>query len=81
MRAVCPLEKPARSDARISGALASLAGLERALQLDNAQEIELAIGRILLLHAIILSIGGIPLIYLGRRDRRAQRLRLSRPCG
>ena len=58
-------ENPRTGDARISGSLASLAGLERALQLGDEPEIELAIGRILLLHAIILSIGGIPLLYLG----------------
>ncbi len=57
-------ENPATGDARISGSLASLAGLERAVQMDDAAEIELAIRRILLLHSIILSIGGIPLIYL-----------------
>ncbi len=58
-------ENPRTGDARISGSLASLAGLERALQLGDAGEIELAIRRILLLHAVILSIGGIPLLYLG----------------
>lgn len=58
-------ENPKTGDARISGTLASLAGLERAMQLEDEREIELAIRRILLLHAIILSIGGIPLIYLG----------------
>ncbi|HRW04696.1 MAG TPA: amylosucrase [Caldilineaceae bacterium] len=58
-------ENPKTGDARISGSLASLAGLEYALQLDDAAEIELAIRRILLLHAIIFSMGGIPLIYLG----------------
>ncbi|MEZ4676484.1 MAG: amylosucrase [Caldilineaceae bacterium] len=58
-------ENPKTGDARISGSLASLAGLERALHQDDATEIELAIRRILLLHAVILSIGGIPLIYLG----------------
>ena len=58
-------ENPRTGDARISGSLASLAGLERALQLGNSDEIELAVRRILLLHALILSIGGIPLLYLG----------------
>ncbi|MBE7468158.1 MAG: amylosucrase [Anaerolineae bacterium] len=58
-------ENPRTGDARISGTLASLAGLEKALQENNPAEIELAIRRILLLHSIILSIGGIPLIYLG----------------
>ncbi len=58
-------ENPRTGDARISGSLASLAGLEMAVQADNQAEIELAIGRICLVHAMILSIGGIPLIYLG----------------
>lgn len=58
-------ENPRTGDARISGTLASLAGLEKALQEDNPAEIELAVRRILLLHSVILSIGGIPLIYLG----------------
>lgn len=58
-------ENPKTRDARISGSLASLAGLEYALQLNDPAEIELAVRRILLVHAIIFSIGGIPLIYLG----------------
>lgn len=58
-------ENPKTGDARISGSLASLAGLEQALKVNDAAEIELAIRRILLLHAIILSIGGVPLLYLG----------------
>jgi amylosucrase/maltose alpha-D-glucosyltransferase/alpha-amylase len=52
-------------EARISGTCASLAGLEKALEDDDAQEVELAVQRILLLHGVILTIGGIPLIYLG----------------
>jgi amylosucrase len=58
-------ENPRTGDARISGSLASLAGLERAVQMQDSQEIEHAIRRILLVHGIILSIGGVPLIYLG----------------
>lgn len=56
---------PLTGDARVSGTLASLAGLEQARQEDNPILTELAVKRILLLHSIILSIGGIPLIYLG----------------
>jgi len=52
-------------DARISGTTASLAGLEKALEEETQVEVDLAIRRILLIHSIILSIGGIPLIYLG----------------
>jgi amylosucrase len=58
-------ENPRTGDARISGTLASLAGLEAAQQSGDEEAIELAIRRILLLHSIILSMGGIPLIYLG----------------
>lgn len=52
-------------DMRISGTLASLAGLEQAIEKDDDALKELAIRRILLLHGVTLSIGGIPLIYLG----------------
>ena len=58
-------ENPDTGDARISGTLASLAGLEQAVQADDPKLIEMAIRRIILLHSIILSIGGIPLIYIG----------------
>ncbi|MDH5299908.1 MAG: alpha-amylase family protein [Gammaproteobacteria bacterium] len=52
-------------DARISGTLASLVGLEYALEQTDAQAIDDAIKSILLLHSLILSFGGIPLIYYG----------------
>ncbi len=52
-------------DTRISGSLASLAGLESALETGDAIERELAIKRILLLHSLIMSFGGIPLLYYG----------------
>jgi len=52
-------------DCRISGTCASLAGLEKALNEEGPQEVELAIRRIALMHGIIMTAGGIPLIYLG----------------
>ncbi len=58
-------ENPRTGDARISGSLASLAGLESALLREDEAETEMSIRRICLLHAIILSIGGVPLLYLG----------------
>jgi len=58
-------ENPKTGDCRISGTCASLAGLEKALQTETEREVELAIRRILLIHTVILTIGGIPLIYLG----------------
>src|SRR5579859_1969374 len=58
-------ENPDTGDVRVSGTLASLAGLEQAIESADEQHIELAVRRILMLFSIILSIGGIPLIYLG----------------
>jgi amylosucrase len=52
-------------DSRISGSFASLAGLERAMAAGDAIAIELAIGRILLGHALILGWDGLPLLYMG----------------
>jgi amylosucrase len=52
-------------DMRISGTMASLAGLEKAVEEDDEQQKELAIRRMLLLHGVTLTIGGIPLLYLG----------------
>ncbi len=52
-------------DARISGSCASLAGLELALEQKDEAEIELSIRRILLLHGVLITMGGIPLFYLG----------------
>lgn len=56
---------PKNNDRRISGSLASLAGLEKALEMQDWREVDLAIGRILLLHNIIFAFGGIPVIYMG----------------
>nr|WP_231846387.1 alpha-amylase family glycosyl hydrolase [Rhodopirellula baltica] len=56
---------PDNGDMRISGTLASLAGLEQAIESDRDDWKELAIRRILLLNAMMLSVGGIPLVYLG----------------
>jgi len=58
-------ENPLTGDCRISGTCASLAGLEKALYEEGANEVEFAIRRILLIHGVILTVGGIPLIYLG----------------
>ncbi len=52
-------------DARISGSLASLAGLEHALETGDDKAIDDSIKLILLLHGMILSFGGIPLLYYG----------------
>jgi glycosidase len=58
-------ENPRTGDARISGTCASLAGLEKAVREETEAEVDLAIRRIGLIYGIILTVGGIPLIYLG----------------
>jgi amylosucrase len=52
-------------DTRISGALASLVGLEHALETGTEQAIDDEVKLILLLHGMIMSFGGIPLLYYG----------------
>lgn len=58
-------ENPATGDKRISGSFASLAGLERAQAEGDRPEMERAVQRMLMGHALIASFGGIPLIYMG----------------
>src|SRR5512135_531738 len=58
-------ENPKTGDCRISGTCASLAGLEKALCEETEAEVELAVRRILMIYGIVLTAGGIPLIYLG----------------
>jgi glycosidase len=55
---------PRTGDMRISGTAASLAGLEQAINDDDPAKIDDAVNRLLLLHSLIFSAGGIPLIYL-----------------
>ena len=56
---------PKTGDVRISGSLASLVGLEAALETGDEAAIDAAINTIILLHSMILSFGGIPLLYYG----------------
>lgn len=56
---------PRTGDGRITGSAASLLGLEKALLSAEAGAITMAIDKIILLYGIVLSIGGIPLIYYG----------------
>jgi len=55
----------ATGDSRISGSTASLAGLEAAREAGDAHGVDLALGRIFLLHAAVYGFGGIPLLYSG----------------
>lgn len=52
-------------EARISGTLASLCGLEKAVSNENAVQIEISIQRILLMQANSFFLGGLPMLFYG----------------
>ncbi|RRQ50197.1 alpha amylase [Maribacter algicola] len=56
---------PKNGDGRITGSAASLLGLESAIEQGNKISISYALDKIIMMHGIILSFGGIPLIYAG----------------
>ncbi|MEY4459046.1 MAG: hypothetical protein RIT38_251, partial [Bacteroidota bacterium] len=56
---------PKTNDARISGSLASLCGLEKAKEWNHAAEIENALRKIILMQAHSMFMGGIPMLYYG----------------
>jgi amylosucrase len=58
-------EDPVTGECRVSGTCAALAGVEKALAEQDAAALEMAVRRILLIHGVIMTVGGIPLIYLG----------------
>lgn len=56
---------PRTGDARISGSLASLCGLESALESGIEEAVEIAIQKILLMQAHSFFLGGLPMLYYG----------------
>jgi len=56
---------PETGDRRTNGSLASLCGLESALAAGDPAQIDLAVDRITMGHALIASFGGMPLLYMG----------------
>jgi amylosucrase len=56
---------PKTQDARISGSLASLCGLESALEAGDQKAIEVSLQRILLMQAHSFFLGGVPVIFYG----------------
>jgi len=64
-RGVVFQQNPATGDRRINGSLASLAGLEQALEQNDEHLVYLAIERILMGCALICGFGGMPLLYMG----------------
>jgi amylosucrase len=56
---------PKTQDARISGTLASLSGLEKAIGDKNQMQIEISIRKILLMQANSFFLGGLPMLFYG----------------
>ncbi len=56
---------PKTQDARISGTLASLCGLEKAIELNNKAAIDQSIAKIIMMQAQTMFIGGIPMLFYG----------------
>ena len=56
---------PKTQDARISGTLASLCGLEKALGENNPHDIELSLRKIILMQAHCFFLGGVPMLFYG----------------
>ena len=56
---------PKTQDARISGSLASLCGLEKALAVNNQNDIDLSIKKLILMQAQTCYIGGLPMLFYG----------------
>ena len=56
---------PKTGDARISGSLASLCGLEKALNENDQTAIDLSIQKILLMQAHSFFLGGVPMLFYG----------------
>jgi amylosucrase len=56
---------PINNDARISGSLASLCGLEKAIQKQDKKAIQTSIDKILILQANSIFLGGIPMLFYG----------------
>lgn len=56
---------PKTGDARISGTLASLAGLEAAYESSDPEMVDLAVARILALQTVAYTSVGVPMLFLG----------------
>jgi amylosucrase len=56
---------PKTQDARISGSLASMCGLEKAINKNDSAAIDISINKILLMQAQSFFIGGVPMIFYG----------------
>ena len=58
-------ENPATGDRRVSGSAAALVGLDAARAAGGEGAIQTAIDRLLLVHAVVVGFGGIPVLWMG----------------
>ena len=58
-------DDPSSGDARLCGTTASLCGLEGAMETGNGEAKEAALARDLMLHAFMMTLSGIPMLYSG----------------
>ena len=58
-------DNPETGDARISGSCAALCGISEARERGDAAALDAGIRRLVLLHAVTFSWGGVPLLYMG----------------
>ena len=56
---------PLTGDRRTSGSAASLIGIQRAIENNDAADLNTAINRLICAYAIVFGFGGIPLLYMG----------------
>jgi len=56
---------PRTGDARISGTLASLCGLEKAINENDGEAVSTAVNRILMMQSLSFFIGGLPMLFYG----------------
>ncbi|WP_395768679.1 alpha-amylase family glycosyl hydrolase [Aquirufa sp.] len=56
---------PKTQDARLSGSLASLCGLESAIEAKDAALIQTSIDKIILMQAMCMLVGGVPMLFYG----------------
>jgi amylosucrase len=56
---------PKTQDARLSGSLASLCGLEFAIEQHDKRDIETSINKIILMQAMSMFVGGVPMLFYG----------------
>ena len=72
---------PKTGDARISGTLASLCGLEKAIEAGNEEDISISLKKILLMQGMSFFIGGMPMIFYGDEAAYTNDYSYSRDAG